>query len=68
MKRVGMIKGHTIELDEPLGLPDGQWVEVEVRAVEESPLEKYGFNPILRKRGAKVSNELVNEIREELGF
>ena len=35
--------------------------------VNESDTKIYRFNPI-PKRGAKVTNELVNEIREELGI
>ncbi len=31
MKRKGVIKGQIIDLDEPLGLPEGQAVEVEVK-------------------------------------
>ena len=35
--------------------------------VEKSTCKIYGFNP-LPKRGAQVSNELVNQIRDEMGF
>ena len=35
--------------------------------VEKSTCEIYGFDP-LPKRGAQVSNELVNQIRDEMGF
>ena len=31
MKRRGIVKGHTIEFDHPLGLPDGQAVELDIR-------------------------------------
>ena len=67
--RRGAVKGNTIMLSEPVGLPDGQWVEVEIRAIEKSPLEKYGFKPIPRsKDGKPVTNELINGIRDELGI
>ena len=68
MKVRGVVKGKTIELDEVTNLSDGARVEVYVRMVDKSPLERTGFKPMLRKRGARVSNELVNEIREELGI
>ena len=67
MKRKGIVKGHTIELDEPLDLPDGVAVEVDVRAVEAVNLEKYGFKP-LPASGHVVTNEMVNQWREELGI
>ena len=34
MKRRGIIKGQTIEFDHPLGLPDGQAVELDIRPLE----------------------------------
>ena len=52
--------------DEPLGLAEGQTVEIEIRLVQKESLEKYGINPIA-SRGHVVTNEMVNEIREELG-
>ena len=68
MKVRGIVKGKTIELDENLDLEDGEAVEVEIRVIEKSPLEKYGFKPIIPAGGRPVTNELVNEIREELGI
>ena len=35
MKTRGVIKGKTIELDTPAGLPEGQRVEVEIRGIDE---------------------------------
>ena len=67
MKRRGIVKGRTIELDEPLGLPEGQAVEVEVSTVQAVDLEQYGFKT-LPSRGVVVTNEMVNEIRDELGI
>ena len=68
MKVRGVVKGKTIVLDENPDLEDGEKVEVEIRAIEESSLEKYGFKPIIPAGGRPVTNELVNEIREELGI
>jgi predicted DNA-binding antitoxin AbrB/MazE fold protein len=64
----GVVKGNTIVLGEPVGLPDGQRVEVEIRAIEKSRREKYGIEPIISAGGKPVTNELVNELREELGI
>lgn len=67
MKRKGIVKGQAIEFDEPLGLPEGQAVEVEVSAVETVDLERYGIRP-LPSRGVVVTNEMVDKIRDELGI
>ncbi len=67
MKRKGIVKGTTIVLEEPLGLPEGQQVEVEVSTVDAVDLERYGIRP-LPSRGVVVTNEMVNEIRDELGI
>ena len=67
MKRRGIVKGRTIELAEPLGLPEGQAVEVEVSAVQAVDLEQYGFKVI--PAGCNVvTNEMVNKIRDDLGI
>ena len=67
MKRKGILKGQTILLDEPLGLPEGLAVEVEVSPVEAVDLEQYGFKPIPH-RGYTVTTEMVNQWRDELGI
>ena len=67
MKRRGIVKGRTIELDAPLGLPEGQVVEVEVSTVQAVDLEQYGFKP-LPAGDYVVTNEMVNKWREELGI
>ena len=36
MKLRGVVKGQTIELETPAGLPEGQQVEVEIRGINES--------------------------------
>ena len=67
MKRKGTVKGQTIEFDEPLGLPEGQAVEVEVSTVEVIDLEQYGIRPIPLSDYV-VTTEMVNEWRDELGI
>ena len=66
MKRKGIVKGQTIVLDEPLHLPEGQQVEVEVSTVEAVDLERYGFK-VIPAGGNVVTREMVNKIRDELG-
>lgn len=67
MKLKGIVKGHTIEFDEPLGLPEGQRVEVDVSACEAIDLEQYGIRPIPLSDYV-VTTEMVNEWRDELGI
>ena len=66
MKRKGIVKGQSIEFDEPLGLPEGQAVEVEVSLAKAVDLERYGIRP-LPSRGYVVTNEMVRQWREDLG-
>ena len=67
MKLRGKVMGQTIVFDKPLDLEDGQMVEVEISPMKNESLEKYGIKPI-PSRGNVVTNEIVNEIREELGI
>ena len=69
MKRKGVVRGQTIEFDEPLGLPEGQQAEVEVAVSEVEPvdLEQYGFK-VIPAGGNVVTNEMVNKIRDDLGI
>ena len=67
MKRKGILKGQTIVLDEPLGLPEGLAVEVEVEVAEDMDLEQYGFK-VIPAGGNVVTNEMVNKIRDDLGI
>ncbi len=76
MKLKGTVKGQSIVFDEPLGLPEGQSVEAEItrstdedeaRLARREMLAKYGITPI-PAGGTPVTNEMVNEIREELGI
>ena len=41
--------------------------EADISAIEEVDLEQYGTKPI-PARGCVVTNEMVNEFREELGI
>ena len=79
MKRRGIVKGQAIEFDEPIGLRDGQSVEIDIDPVEEAAPVDSGddaayqspayrtFRPI-PARGNLVTNEMVNELREQMGF
>ncbi len=79
MKLRGTVKGRTIVFDGHIGLLEGQTVEAEIRPVEGinneagetgplcDSLAHRTFRPIPAD-GRIVTNELVNEIREELGI
>ena len=79
MKRRGIVKGQAIEFDEPIGLRDGQRVEIDIHPVKEAAPVDSGddaacqspayrtFRPI-PARGNLVTNEMVNELREQMGF
>ena len=67
MKRRGIVKGQTIEFDEPLGFLEGQTVEIEILPAWAIDLERYGIQPIPASDYV-VTNEMVNEWREELGI
>ena len=87
MKLKGTVKGQAIELDEPIGLPEGQRVDIVVRTEilpgKRTPEELAAaqaeyearrntpayitFNP--RPPGEYVvTNEMVDRIRDEMGF
>ena len=59
----GKIHGRTIELDEDLGMADGQEVEVQVKVV--SPTRKWGEG-ILRTAGALADDPYWDAIMEEI--
>ena len=67
MKLRGIVKGQTIVFDGPIGLPEGQHVDIEIYPVEEVDLEQYGISPI-PSSDYVVTNEMVNKIRDELGI
>ena len=76
MKVKGVVKGQTIEFQEPLEFLEGLSVEVDItlctdedkeRFAKRELLAKYGIRPI-PAGGNLVTNEIVNEIREELGI
>jgi hypothetical protein len=67
MKLRGIVKGQTIVIDEPLGLKDGQQVDIEIHPLEAVDLEQYGIKSI-PPSGYIVTNEMVNKIRDDLGI
>jgi hypothetical protein len=93
MKQRGIVKGQTIVFDEPLGLPEGQVVEVDIYLIDgpisndlgdtepdRTPAETDDKQtgspkgrsskvfPAIPAGGRLVTNEKVNEIREQLGI
>ena len=67
MKLRGVVKGKTIVLDSAAGLTEGMTVEVDVRDVNESDATANG--PVREAKDKTFdTNELVNELREELGI
>jgi len=84
----GVLNGQTIELDEPIDLPDGDRVEVvllwpeivpvkrtqEELEIAEAEYELQRDSPAYRAVKPRppgeyvVTNEMVDRIREELGF
>ena len=68
MKLKGTVKGQAIVFDHPIDLPEGRRVEAEVHPIETPPnLEKYGIKPF-PPADYVVTNDIVNEIRDELGI
>ena len=69
MKRRGIVKGHTIEFDHPLGLPDGQAVELDIRPLA----DKNGASPAgqtdreMQREALRQADEIRERIRKELG-
>jgi hypothetical protein len=59
----GRIHGNTIELDEDVGIAEGQEVEVQVKLVQ--PTRKWGEG-ILRTAGALADDPHWDEIMEEI--
>jgi hypothetical protein len=59
----GKVHGRTIELDQDLGVPDGQEVEVQVRVLP--PTRKWGEG-ILRTSGALADDPYWDAIMEEV--
>ena len=52
MKRRGIVKGQTIEFEHPLGIPDGQAVELDIR-------------PLAGENGASPAAQADRERRRE---
>ena len=69
MKRRGIVKGQTIEIDHPLYLPDGRAVELDIRPLP----SQNGAVPVdqsvqERQRAAmREAGEIRERIRKELG-
>ena len=64
MKRRGIVKGQTIELDHPLYLPDGRAVELDIRPLP----SQNGVVPVdqsVRERQIEASRQ-ADEIRNRL--
>lgn len=64
MKRRGIVKGQTIELDHPLYLPDGRAVELDIRPLP----SQNGVAPVdqsVRERQIEASRQ-ADEIRNRL--
>lgn len=59
----GVVRGNSIELTEPPGVPDGQEVEVVVRAVEPARVAGEG---ILRTAGALADDPYWDGIMAEI--
>jgi hypothetical protein len=53
----GKVRGRTIELDDDLGVPDGQEVEVQVKVVQ--PPKQWGDG--LRRCAGALANEWTDE-------
>ncbi len=66
----GTVKGKVIELDEPLPLPEGTRVEVEVREAPEPPLRKGSPQLILKLLAGTLTPEeadaILKVVREEI--
>ena len=69
MKRRGIVKGQTIEFDHPLGLPDGQAVELDIRPLAgENWASPAAQTDRERQREAlRQLDEIRERIRKELG-
>ena len=59
----GIVHGRSIELDEDLGVADGQEVEVQVKIVQ--PARKWGEG-ILRSAGGWVDHPEMDAIMEKI--
>jgi hypothetical protein len=59
----GKVHGRTIEVDEDIGVPDGQVVEVQVKVLP--PARKWGEG-ILRTAGALADDPYWDAIMEEI--
>lgn len=61
----GTVHGKTIQLDEDLGITEGQEVEVQVRVIPSTPPRKPGAG-LLRTEGALADDMEWDAIMEEI--
>ncbi len=61
----GKVRGRTIELDEDLGVAEGQDVEIEVRIIHPDQVRQSGEG-LLRTEGALVDDGEWDAIMEEI--
>ena len=59
----GIVRGNAIELKEPLGVPDGQEVELQVRVLQKRGTSGAG---LLRTEGALAGDEEWDAIMAEI--
>lgn len=59
----GVVHGNTIQLKEPLGVPDGQEVEIQVRVLTKNSATGEG---LLRTEGALVDDKEWDGIMAEI--
>ena len=62
MKRRGIVKGQAIEFDEPIGLRDGQSVEIDIHPVEEARRWTVGTMRRIRARRIVRSGQSRPEV------
>ena len=68
MKLKGPVKDHTIVFDHPIDHPEGHRVQVDVQPIDTPPnLEQYGIKPF-PPADYMVTNDIVNDLRDELGI
>ena len=69
MKRRGIVKGHTIEFDHPLGLPDGQAVELDIRPLaDQNGASPAGQTDRERQREAlRQADEIRDRLEKQWG-
>ena len=69
MKRRGIVKGQTIEFDYPLGLPDGQAVELDIRplAGENGTLPAGQTDRERQREALRQADEIRDRLEKQWG-